>query len=35
LTLIVSTGPGAQAPFSTQASNVIQYGIDAVMIDFI
>jgi len=32
---LVATGPGAQAPFSTQASNVIQYGIDAAMIDFI
>jgi len=32
---LVSVGPGAQAPFTSQQSSVIQFGIDAVMLDFI
>lgn len=33
--LTISPAPLAQAPFYTQASNVIQFGADCVTIDFI
>lgn len=33
--LTLSPAPYAQAPFSTQTPNVIEYGVDAIQIDFI